>query len=183
MEMNRKTRPPLDQAPHAKPLKRVLKPKRAAKPIIGWREWVALPQLGIHEIKAKVDTGARTSALHAWHIEPFEKDGETWVRFQLHPLQRNNRVIVPCEAKVLDRRAVRNTGGHPQMRYVIETGVTLGNVSWPIEVTLTNRDKMGFRLLLGRTAVKNRFLIDSGRSYLCSKSQSNTPKALKEVSP
>ncbi|HEY9078744.1 ATP-dependent zinc protease [Magnetovibrio sp.] len=141
-------------------------PKTTAKPVIGWREWVSLPQLGIERIKAKVDTGARTSALHAWAIEPYECDNELWVRFQLHPIQRNNRTVVSCTARVIDRRAVRNTGGKQEMRYVITTGVTLGNVSWPIEVTLTNRDKMGFRLLLGRTAVKNRFLINAGRSYL-----------------
>jgi hypothetical protein len=128
-----------------------------------------MPQLGIDKIKAKVDTGARTSALHAWAIEPFERDGAAWVRFKLHPLQRNNRQAMACEAIVVDRRAVRNTGGKAEVRYVIETGVTLGNVSWTIEVTLTNRDKMGFRLLLGRSAVKNRFLIDAGRSYLGAK--------------
>lgn len=146
----------------SKPVKKA----RAPKPMIGWREWVALPQLGIERIKAKIDTGARTSALHAWNIEPFERDGAPWVRFKLHPLQRNNRHVISCEALIIDRRAVKNTGGKAEMRYVIETGVTLGNVSWPIEVTLTNRDKMGFRLLLGRTAVKKRFLIDAGRSYL-----------------
>ena len=155
--------------PKKKKPKNPPKMKRDPKPIIGWREWVALPQLGIDEIKAKVDTGARTSALHAWNIEPYDRDGALWVRFQLHPIQRNNRVIVPCEAAVIDRRGVRNTGGKQEMRYVIETGVTLGNVSWPIEVTLTNRDKMGFRLLLGRSAVKNRFLINTGRSYLGAK--------------
>lgn len=152
-----------------KALKKVRVLKRAVKPMIGWREWVAMPQLGIDKIKAKVDTGARTSALHAWAIEPFERDGAPWVRFKLHPLQRNNRMAMDCEAAVVDRRAVRNTGGKAEMRYVIETGVTLGNVSWAIEVTLTNRDKMGFRLLLGRSAVKNRFLIDAGRSYLGAK--------------
>lgn len=142
------------------------RPARDPIPQIGWREWVALPQLGVARIKAKIDTGARTSALHAWNIEPFERDGTPWVRFSLHPLQRNNHIVIPCEAAVIDQRAVRNTGGKAEMRYVIRTGVTLGNVSWPIEVTLTNRDKMGFRLLLGRAAVKNRFLIHAGRSFL-----------------
>lgn len=143
--------------------------KRDSKPVIGWREWVALPQLGVETIKAKIDTGARTSALHAWNIVPFDKDGEIWVRFFLHPIQRNNKHAIACEAPVIDRRAVRNTGGKAERRYVIRTGVTLGNISWPIEVTLTNRDKMGFRLLLGRSAVKNRFLINAGRSYLGAK--------------
>lgn len=152
-----------------KALKKVRVLKRSAKPMIGWREWVTMSQLGIDKIKTKVDTGARTSALHAWDIESFERDGAAWVRFKVHPLQRNNRQVIACEAAVIDRRAVRNTGGKAEMRYVIVTGVTLGNVSWPIEVTLTNRDKMGFRLLLGRSAVKNRFLIDAGRSYLGAK--------------
>lgn len=143
--------------------------KRQPKPLIGWREWVALPQLGIDAIKAKIDTGARTSALHAWKIEPFDRDGARWVRFQLHPIQRDNTRVVTCEAPLVDRRAVRNTGGKAELRYVIKTGVTLGNISWPIEVTLTNRDKMGFRLLLGRHAVKNRFLINAGRSFLGAK--------------
>lgn len=146
------------------------RPKPEPKPTIGWREWVVLPQLGIDHIKAKIDTGARTSALHAWNIKPFERDGEQWVEFQLHPNQRDNRTVVSCAARVTDRRAVRNTGGKQEMRYVITTGVTLGNVSWPIEVTLTNRDKMGFRLLLGRSAVKNRFLINAGASYLSQRS-------------
>ena len=152
-----------------KALKKVRVLKRTTKPMIGWCEWVAMSQLGIDKIKAKVDTGARTSALHAWGLEPFERDGVAWVRFKVHPLQRNNRQVIACEAAVIDRRAVRNTGGKAEMRYVIETGVTLGNISWTIEVTLTNRDKMGFRLLLGRSAVKNRFLIDAGRSYLGAK--------------
>jgi len=143
--------------------------KKKALPLIGWREWVALPQLGIETIKAKIDTGARTSALHAWDIEPFERDGEAWVRFKLHPLQRNNRTIVACEARVVDRRQIRNSGGRAETRYVIKTVLSLGDTSRTIEVTLTNRDKMGFRLLLGRTAVKNRFLINAGRSYLGAK--------------
>lgn len=152
-----------------KPVK-VSKPsKSSAHTLIGWREWVDLPQLGIGRMKAKIDTGARTSALHAWDIEPFEIDGAPWVRFNLHPIQRNNHTVISCEAAVTDRRFVRNTGGKQEMRYVIETGVTLGNVSWTIELTLTNRDKMGFRLLLGRTAVKNRFLINPGRSYIASR--------------
>ena len=146
-------------------------PKAAPKPTIGWREWVTFPQLGIDHIKAKIDTGARTSALHAWNIQPFERDGEQWVQFQLHPNQRDNRTVVSCAARVTDRREVRNTGGKQEMRYVITTGVTLGNVSWPIEVTLTNRDKMGFRLLLGRSAVKNRFLINAGSSYKSQRTQ------------
>lgn len=143
--------------------------KSSSLTLVGWREWVDLPQLGILRMKAKIDTGARTSALHAWDIEPFDVNGAPWVRFNLHPIQRNNRSVISCEAAVIDRRFVRNTGGKQEMRYVIETGVTLGNISWTIEVTLTNRDKMGFRLLLGRTAVKNRFLINPGRSYIASR--------------
>lgn len=135
------------------------------KQTIGWREWTSLPELGIERIKAKVDTGARSAALHAWNIEPFDRDGEPWVRFAIHPVQRDNRTRVTCEARLLGRRAVRNSGGQTQMRFVIVTTVILGGQSWPIEVTLTNRDQMGFRMLLGRAAVRGRFVVDPSTSY------------------
>jgi hypothetical protein len=134
-------------------------------PVIGWREWLDLPELGIKTIKAKIDTGARSSALHAFHVEAFERDRQNMVRFQVHPKQRNNYTI-STEAELLEWRQVRNSGGQTQLRPVIRTTVKLGSQQWAIELTLTNRDVMGFRMLLGREALRKRFLVNPGRSYL-----------------
>ena len=134
---------------------------------IGWREWVELSDLGGARIKAKIDTGARTSAVHAWQIEPFERDGQPWVRFELHPKQKNNTETIACEAPVLDERLVRSSNGQISKRYVIRTRLKLGSRSWPIDLTLSRRDEMGFRMLLGRTALRGRTLIDAAASYLC----------------
>ena len=136
------------------------------KLLLGWREWLALPELGIHRIKAKIDTGARTSALHTFGVEPYEREGVLHVRFWVHPLQRVDSVEICCEARVLDRRTVRDSGGHEEERYVIRTRVQVAQACWPIEVTLTDRDSMGFRMLLGRTAIRRRYLVDPGKSYL-----------------
>lgn len=133
---------------------------------IGWREWVALPDLQLPAIKAKIDTGARSSALHAFYVEPFRRKGRHLVRFGIHPLQRRESVVVHCEAIVADRRQVSDFGGHRELRFVIETDLTLGSETWPIEVTLTNRDTMMFRMLLGRTALSKRVSIDPAKSYL-----------------
>lgn len=135
-------------------------------PILGWREWVGLPDLGVNQIKAKVDTGARSSALHAFAIEPFDRDGLAMVRFKVHPRQRDDRYVLATEAVLVDKRLVRSSGGHGQLRPVIKTPVRVGDQIWSIELTLTNRDVMGFRMLLGRQAIRNRYLVDSGRSYL-----------------
>ncbi|MFW6093513.1 MAG: ATP-dependent zinc protease [Pseudomonadota bacterium] len=133
---------------------------------LGWREWAALPEFGIDRLKVKVDTGARTSALHTFAVEPFERGSAPWVRFWVHPLQRSDVVQIRCEAPVQDRRVVRDSGGHEELRYVIATDVTLGSRRRRVEVTLTDRDSMGFRMLLGRTALRGRYLVDPGRSYL-----------------
>lgn len=140
------------------------------RPVVGWREWVALPELGIDRIKAKVDTGARTSSLHAFGLERFERDGRPMVRFEAHPLQRDASVTVPVEVELVDRRKVRSSTGTQTLRPVIETDLRLMEERWPIEITLIRRDLMGFRLLLGRQALRRRVLVDPGRSFLTDES-------------
>ena len=136
------------------------------KSVLGWREWVGLPELGLREIKAKVDTGARTSCLHAFFVEPFERDGAPWVRFAIHPRQKDTGEEIRCEVPVKDQRTVRDSGGHEEQRFVIDTLVTIGKQQHRVEVTLTDRDTMKFRFLLGRTAIRGHYLVDSGRSYV-----------------
>jgi len=134
--------------------------------VVGWREWVALPDLGIMAVKVKVDTGAKTSALHAFDIRSFTRAATQWVRFGLHPLSRREDIVIHCEAPVIDRRRVSDSGGHREERYVIATEIQLGGCRWPIEITLTNREDMQFRMLLGRTAlVTAGLLVDPSRSY------------------
>jgi len=136
---------------------------------LGWREWISLPGLGLPALKAKIDTGARTSCLHAFDVEPFSKDGKEWIRFGVHPHQKNTETEVFCEAEVIDKRMVSDSGGHKENRYVISTEIVLGDDRWPIEITLTNRDNMIFRFLLGRAAMRHRVIIDPGASFLLGK--------------
>lgn len=138
-----------------------------SRSIIGWREWLALPGLGIPAIKAKVDTGARTSALHTFDLGTYWKDGGEYVKFRLHPLQKRSDVELECIAPVADRRVVRDSGGHAEERIVISTNLELGDKSWPIELTLTNRDDMMFRMLLGREGIRaGSLLVDPAASYV-----------------
>jgi len=141
------------------------KQKRAA----GWREWVSLPSIGVGSIKAKLDTGARTSALHAFNIETYWSDGELWARFFVHPYQKNDRREIACDARIEDIRIVSNPGGRRQRRLVIRTDVRLGDETWPIDLSLTDRDEMGFRLLIGRTTMHGKLIVDPDHSYLLGK--------------
>lgn len=133
---------------------------------LGWREWLSLPDLGIPAVKAKIDTGARTSALHSFFLEPFTEGGQMKVRFRIHPLQKRVDIELTCVADVIDRRLVRDSGGHHEMRYVIMTKMVVGGTEVEAELTLTDRDPMQFRMLLGRTALADKFLVDPARSFL-----------------
>lgn len=135
------------------------------KPIIGWREWAAFPDLGVDQINAKIDTGARTSAIHAFHIREEIVDGIPYVSFRLHPIQRRRTPEIFCSVPIADKRLVTSSNGQKQNRIVIKTPMTLGMKTWPIELTLTDRDEMTFRLLIGREALRNRFLIDASGSH------------------
>ncbi len=130
------------------------------KIVIGSDEWCAFPTLNIPAIKARVDSGAKTSSLHAINIQPFSRNGEPWVTFEVHPLQDNRKVMVHCEAQVIDQRIIKSSSGDREKRLVIRVPLVLGEQSWDVEVTLTNRDSMGYRMLLGREAMHGRTLVD-----------------------
>jgi hypothetical protein len=138
----------------------------ASKFIVGWREWMALPDLKIPGIKAKIDTGARTSALHTHDYEIFDKDGKEWVRFHLHPLVKSTKIELACEAPVSDYREVKDSGGHIERRPFIHTTGRMASFEWRFEVSLTNRESMKFRMLLGRTALSGLFVVDPQSSYI-----------------
>jgi hypothetical protein len=145
--------------------KRKRSPKKPP-PTLGWREWVGLPEHGLEWVKAKVDTGARTSSLHAAGLHTFEVENREWVRFSIYPWQRSTTDAIQVEARVLDRRRVRSSSGITERRPVVLLPVRMGNKIYDVEFTLTRRDEMGFRMLLGRQALRGRFLVDTGRSYL-----------------
>lgn len=151
-----------------KPNIRVIKPIKKI-PVIGWREWVSLPELEIMKIKAKVDTGARTSALHAFSLQPFIENGKERIRFDIHPFQHDTQKVVTCIADVVDQRLVTDSGGHEEERYVIWTPITIAGQTWPIEITLTERENMLFRMLLGRSALRHRFIVNPARSFVTSR--------------
>lgn len=133
---------------------------------IGWREWVQLPEFGVTEIKAKIDTGADNSSLHAFKMKRFEREGIEYIKFQLHPRQRSRKPSIACEAPVVMERKVKNPGGRTELRPVIRTTMIVAGLEIEALVNLTTRDDMTFRLLLGRRTIRNHFLVDSGKSYL-----------------
>jgi hypothetical protein len=140
-------------------------PSDAAPAVVGWREWVSLPQAGVEWVKAKIDTGARSSAIHAFDLEPFDQDGAEWVRFSIHPWQKSDEDHVELSLPVLDRREVRSSNGQVEQRYAVALDVALAGRTITTVMTLSNRDEMGFRMLIGREALERGFLVDSSRSY------------------
>ena len=140
--------------------------KSKVKPLMGWREWVLLPDLSPVPIKAKIDTGARTSALHAINLSATVRNGEQWAEFDVHPLQRSKASAARVAAMIRGHKTVRSSTGHSEERPVIRTTIRIGVHEFDIDLTLTSRDEMGFRMLLGRAAVRRRFWVDAGRSYL-----------------
>ncbi|PWA04350.1 30S ribosomal protein S6--L-glutamate ligase [Flavobacterium psychrotolerans] len=148
------------------------------KVILGSEEWFSFPDLGIPTIKARVDSGAKTSALHAINIAPFIKDGMNWVKFDINPIQNDLKTVIHCESPLVDKRIVKSSSGYREQRYVIQTILDLGHTNWPIEMTLTNRDSMGFRMLLGREAMSGRVLVDPEQIYLLGQATSDNLKEL-----
>ncbi|MCE3255378.1 MAG: ATP-dependent zinc protease [Rickettsiaceae bacterium] len=135
--------------------------------IIGWKEWFSFHDLGLPAIKGKIDTGAKTSSLHAFNIETFTQNGREFVRFQIHPLQKNQKIIRTCTAPIIDHRYVSDSSGKKEKRYVIESNLQIGEMTLKIEVTLANRDTMAFRMLLGREAIKkSKMVVDVSKSFL-----------------
>jgi hypothetical protein len=137
--------------------------------VVGWREWVCVPALHLRPLKAKIDSGAKTCALHAFYVEPFQRDDQPWVRFGIHPRLNVRDFIVHCESPLIDRREVTDSGGHRELRCVIETTLQLGNHSFSAEVTLTDRETLQYRMLIGRNALRERFLVDSTQSFALGK--------------
>ena len=146
--------------------------------MLGWREWLSIPDLGIRRIKAKIDTGARSSCLHTRALEVYEDpSGTKRVRFSVQPLPLKPGVVNDCDLPLLDLRVVRDSGGHEEERPFIRVPIVLGTHTWEVEFSLTNRDNMKFRMLLGRTAMKGRFLVNPALSYQFGKPHRSRPKA------
>ncbi len=146
--------------------KKKVKKLKKTRPMIGWREWADLPDFDVTGVNAKIDTGAKSSAIHAFRIREVVIDGVDYAEFFLHPVQRRKKPEIYCRAPLVDRRVIRSSNGQEEERYVVETRLRLGERLWKIDLTLTNRDAMGFRLLLGRDALRRKFYIDPGASYL-----------------
>ena len=144
------------------------------KTVVGSEEWVSLSELNIPYVKARVDSGAKTSSLHAINIQPFQKDNETWVNFEVFPIQNDGKRKINCKALVIDKRVVKSSSGDREQRYVVRTVISLNNESWDIELTLTNRDSMGYRMLLGRQAMMGRILVDPSESFLAGNVENET---------
>ena len=145
---------------------------------IGWEEWCSFPELGLPAIKAKIDTGARTSSLHAFDIEQFEKNGQSFVRFKINPLQRNTTLTKTCVGLLVDQRQVKSSIGAKERRVVIRTLIQVGKKKWEIDLTLTNRHLMRFRMLLGRRAIRKGFVVYPGKSMLRGKLDQSAIKSL-----
>ena len=136
-----------------------------SKVTIGSEEWVSLGELNIPHIKARIDSGAKTSSLHALNIQPYQKDSQTCVSFDVYPIQNDGKRKIKCNALVIDKRIVKSSTGNREQRFVIETFMSIGDHTWGIEITLTNRDSMGYRMLLGREAMKGRLIVDPEDSF------------------
>lgn len=145
----------------------------AATLVVGWREWIGMPALCDHQIKAKIDTGAKTSALHAFDLVVFVRDENTWARFEVHPMQKNNDEARIVESKIIEFRPVQSSNGASELRPVIETEIVVGPLRFVAEMTLTNRDQMGFRMLLGRSALQGRVLVDPSGSFCLGDADAN----------
>lgn len=166
--MNGASKPKTAMAHKSKRSKKQRRKAQIGREIAGWREYVALPQLGIGPLVAKLDTGARSAALHAENIEIYEKDGQNRIRFDV-PIDSDTRQVKTCDLRLHAERFVKNTGGAKELRRVVETDVSLGGQVWQAQITLTNRTDMGVPMLLGRATIKGRFLVHPGRSFVLSR--------------
>ena len=162
-----------------------MKTVKKTKKIIGWKEWFNLDCIALPAIKGKIDTGAKTSALHAFNIETFYIEDVEYVRFDIHPLQKNKRLVRSCISRVIDRRMVSDSSGKKEKRTVIKSDLKIGDSKIRIELTLTNRDNMSFRMLLGREAIKQaKMIVDISKSFVQGKlKKSKVLKLYREIKP